>query len=198
MSARFQKAGQKFCLVMILALTLRSSADELPKINPSVQVPLASSIQNNKSDKMRSRLEQLFTWRVSDRLQLSPDDEIKFNEEFKKLSNEKNALALELEGLLEKIAQQKDNDKVTSKLMAEYQKGLKKNADLQIKELKEIKKLFGNRRLVQYVLLKKEMTQKFKDVLSQNPTIEAKNTEHPSPSSSPDEKLKDPEVIQEK
>jgi len=42
---------------------------------------------------MRSRLEQLFIWRVSDRLQLTPDEETKFTEAYKKLSDDRSNLS---------------------------------------------------------------------------------------------------------
>jgi hypothetical protein len=145
------------------------------------------------SEKMHARLEQLFTWRVSDRLRLNPEEEIKFNAEFKKLSIEKTNLTQELDRILEKIEKEKNNDKIISRLLSDYQTCLKKGNDLQIRELQVMKKIFGSRKFIEYILLKREMTQKFKDVLTQNSAQQSKSSANGAATS-----MKDPEVIQEK
>ena len=143
----------------------------------------------DKSEKMKQRLEQLFIWRVSDRLQLTPGEESKFTDQFKKLSEERAKLSQELESTLDKIDKDKENSERTSKLLTDYTSVLRKYNQVQSKEMDVMSKLFGTKKMVQYVLLKREMTQKFKDVLSQQ-----------SSGTKPVEKanLKEPEIIEQK
>lgn len=143
-----------------------------------------SQVKGQKSEKMRQRLEQLFVWRVSDRLQLSTQEENRFSGEFKKLSDEKMKLSQDLDSLLDQMEAAKDDKKKSSDLLREYGVTLKKYTQSQNKELEVMEHLLGPRKMVQYVLLKREMTQKFKDVLTQ--------------SSGSGPVLKEPQVIQEK
>jgi len=145
--------------------------------------------KDEKSEKMRQKLEQLFEWRVSDRLQFSPDEEIKFKDEFKKFSVQKTKLTQELDALIDQIEKKKGDEKSIPKLLNAYEDNLRKGNELQLREIQAMKRMFGNKRLVEYVLLKREMTQKFKDVLTQN-SMQAKASGGPV--------LKEPEVIQEK
>lgn len=170
-----------------------ASGNPAPNSPPQSSETKTHGSQNfdEKSEKMRQRLEQLFAWRVSDRLQFTPDEEQKFNEQFKKLSAEKFKLAQDLDVIMDKIENEKGKDKEASKLLNAYQVNLKKTNDLQLKELQIMKKMFGSKRLVDYVLLKREMTQKFKDVLSQNSSLQAKG-----PGEKPN--LEEPKVTQEK
>jgi hypothetical protein len=140
-----------------------------------------------KTDKMRHRLEQIFVWRVADRLGLSTQEESRFNEEFTKLSHEKSELSRKLEVCLAKLVQDKGNNKAVAKHLDEYRDTLKKYNMLQSREMEVLSRIFKPEKMVEYVLLKQEMTQKFKDVLVQG---SRPGTEKAS--------LKEPEVIQEK
>jgi hypothetical protein len=147
--------------------------------------------KEDKADKMRHRLEQLFIWRVADRLGLSTQEEARFNEEFTKLTHEKSDLQQKLEASLAKIAQDKADKKLAKKNLAEYQSTLKKYNLLQTKEMEVLGQILGPDRMVEYVLLKQEMTQKIKDVLVQGARpASGPGTEKAS--------LKEPEIIQEK
>ncbi|MDZ4676957.1 MAG: hypothetical protein SGI74_05545 [Oligoflexia bacterium] len=147
----------------------------------------AQNSKDDKADKMRQRLEQLFVWRVSDRLQLTPTEEIKFNSEFKKISDKKTQVSNRLESLLDQLEKKKSDTATSTKLLKEYQEVLKQHNALQSNEMEVMGKMFGHKKLVEYVLLKKEMTQKFKDVLTHGQTKAVEN-----------KTFKDPEVIQEK
>ena len=166
---------------IILAIPLGPAAfgDDLPPAGgeaakPAAPVEAKTSAEatfekhHEGSDKMKKRLEELFTWRVSDRLQLSSEEEAKFTDQFKKLSDERAKLYQDMDAVLDKIDREKDNTANATKLLGDYNSILKKMSQVQVKEMDVMTKLFGTKRMIQYVLLKREMTQRFKKVLSSN------------------------------
>ncbi len=140
-----------------------------------------------KTEKMRQRLEQLFIWRVSDRLRLTPEQENHFSSQFKKLTEDRAKLSQSLESLLDQIEKKKVNKKESATLLTEYKAQLKKYNQFQNEELDSMGKIFDSSKMIDYVLLKREMTLKFKDVLVQGSQAKAGNS-----------LLKEPEIIQEK
>jgi hypothetical protein len=147
--------------------------------------------QEEGKEKMRSRLEQLFIWRVSDKLQLTPDEETKFAAEYKKLSEDRADAFHKMDDILNKLSEVKDDKKARAKLLSEYEEASKKSVRVQDNELPAMKKIFTQDQLVEYVLLKREMFHKFRDALATSKTT--------SVADSPDKpKLKEPEVIQQK
>jgi hypothetical protein len=147
--------------------------------------------RDDKTDKMKQRLEQLFVWRVSDRLSLTPSQEQEFSSEFHKISEERSKLSGKMDSLLDDMDKDKQDSSKVAKLLAEYELTLKQYNALQLREMEVMKRVFDSKKLAEYVLLKREMTQKFKDVLSsQNTVSSAKNPDKTN--------LKEPQVIQEK
>jgi hypothetical protein len=138
------------------------------------------------ANKARSRIEELFVWRVSDTLSLSPDVEGKFSSEFKRLSEQKAQLSNELEKLVEDLEKSRD-PKSTETLLKQYKEKLKAHSRIQIDEMESFEKLFGKQKFAQYLVLKRELTQKLKDFVS-----------NPSKSeSSSAKKLQEPKIIQD-
>lgn len=149
--------------------------------------------QEEGREKMRTRLEQLFIWRVSDKLQLTPDEETKFTNAYKKLSEDRSAATHKMEDIATKLSEApKDDKKARAKLLNEYIMANKKYVELQENEMPVMKKIFSSDQLVDYVLLKREMFHKFREALGSAKSTATADT----PESKP--KLKDPEVIQEK
>jgi hypothetical protein len=156
-----------------------------------VATPKARAEEEVK-EKMRSRLEQLFIWRVSDKLQLTPDEETKFTNAYKKLSDDRTAAFRKIDDIVSKLAEQKDDKKARAKLWIEYEDASKKANKVQENEIPTLKKIFTTDQLVEYVVLKREMFHKFREALgSAKSTATAADTPEKA-------KLKEPEVIQEK
>jgi antirestriction protein len=119
------------------------------------------------SQKMRARLEQLFIWRVSDRLHLTSEEEAKFTAEYKRLSDERTQASAKMEDILAKLGDEKVK-KTKVKLLSDYEEVFKKYTDIQQEEMTAMKKLFDTDRLADYVLLKRDMRHRFRDVLAKN------------------------------
>ncbi len=165
-------------LLFLSAITSVSAYSQsqppLPKSGGSVEatpshsvVPLSAE-DSKKPEKMKQRLEQLFMWRVSDRLQLSTSEEMHFEVEYKKISEEKRILRGRSDEVAAQLDQRKADKKLSTKLMQEYLDVMKKLNGLPSKEILMVEKLFGSSKAAEYVLLKREMMKKFKDMLSQD------------------------------
>lgn len=144
------------------------------------------SISAFGANKAKSRLEELFVWRVSDTLSLSPEVETKFSSEFKRLSDKKAQLGKEIEELLVEIEKSKDSGKIESQL-AIYKKKVTDQSRISVEEVETFEKLFGKQKFAQYLVLKRDLTQKLKDFVS-NPSKGDSDTS---------KKLSVPKIIQD-
>lgn len=147
---------------------------------------LSWAVESQKSEKIKDRLEKLFVWRVSDRLGLTPEQEEKFNKKYSDLSSERRVLTGQLTDAMNEMERVKAKSADSDKALKKYREILNKLSTLQQKELDELGKDFGPQKMVEYILLKREMTEKFKDVLTQAPQASGST-----------KTLKEPEVIQE-
>jgi hypothetical protein len=101
---------------------------------------------------------------------LTPQEEAKFTAEYKKLSEERTSLADKIDDTLKSLAATAKTDKKTrAKLLSEYEMATKKMAQIQQSEIPAMKKIFNEDRFVEYVLLKREVLKKFREVLATAP-----------------------------
>jgi hypothetical protein len=142
------------------------------------------------NNKAKSRIEELFVWRVSDSLSLSPEIENKFSEEFKRLSDRKTSLWSEIETLVEQMESTKDPKKIET-LLKEHKAKVAAHSKIQLEEVETFEKLFGKQKFAQYLVLKRELTQKLKDFVS------SPSGSSPKSESSSRKKLQDPKIIQD-
>ncbi|HEX4925388.1 MAG TPA: hypothetical protein VFV50_14945 [Bdellovibrionales bacterium] len=138
------------------------------------------------SEKNRSRLEDLFVWRVSDTLNLSPETENQFKTEFRRLSEKKAQLNREIETLVEELESTKDAKKIEIQLK-EYREKVASQGRILVEEAESFEKLFGKEKFAQYLVLKRELTQKLKDFVSNPPKGEP----------AAPKKMRDPKIIQD-
>lgn len=143
-----------------------------------VQIAVASNLDKNKS-----RVEELFLWRVSDSLGLKPNEEAEFNRIVKKSRESKQALDVKIAETLRKM-ESANSEKEHATLLGEYKKMLKEYNSCQTQELEQLEKLFGPQKLSQYLVLKDKLLAKLKDALTEG-------------KSQTKGKLKDPKVINE-
>jgi hypothetical protein len=149
----------------------------------------------DRADKMRSRLEQLFIWRVSDRLRLSTTEETRFTTEYRKLTEERQHVNQEIDKSLDRLQKARGNKAQLSEALAEYQRHLKKLNALQTQEMEVMGKILNSDRLAEYILLKRELTEKFRDAVAVAPT----GVGNVAPTGgAASEKSQEPQVIQEK
>jgi hypothetical protein len=171
------KSGKSAAFVAVISIGISLSVLSL----------LESSQAANSPSKSRSRIEELFVWRVSDTLGLTPDVESRFSMEFKKLSEKKANLWDELESLLNAIDHEKDPKKLAASL-AKYKKKMILHGKIQIEEFETFEKLFGKEKFAKYLVLKRDLTQKLKDFIS---------TPSRPDSTPPKRQLEEPKVIQD-
>jgi len=121
-----------------------------------------------ESEKARSRLEDLFLWKVSDTLELNTSQEEQFKVEFKRLNEKRSKNAQAMETLLKQFETEKDKEVATiSSSIEKYKKALADYNQLQIEEVKNFRKIFGDKKFAQYLILKRDLTQKLKNLLSE-------------------------------
>ncbi|MGE3975822.1 MAG: hypothetical protein AB7F59_14960 [Bdellovibrionales bacterium] len=125
-----------------------------------------------ESEKARSRLEDLFLWKVSDMLELDTAQEEKFKEAFKRLNEKRSKNSQEMEALLKQFELQKDAPSISGAI-EKYKNALATYNGVQVEEVQTFRKLFGDKKFAQYLILKRDLTQKLKNLLSEPSRLES-------------------------
>ena len=135
-------------------------------------VILQSSAQAAPTGVKATHLEELLIWKVSDELKLKPAEEKSFAEIIKKLNLEKAQLS---ENIQKEISALKDekSEKNLQALLKNHRKSISNYSRLTEKEFDQLSKLLGPQRMSQYLVIKQDITQRIKSLLS---TPENKST----------------------
>jgi len=123
---------------------------------------------NSGVEHAKSRLEELFLWKVSEGLSLKTQEEEHFRGEFKKLSQKRYKISEQIDETLDSMDKAANRKKVTN-LLDRYRTQLKNYNDVQIEEVRVMRRIFGEKRMAQYLIMKRDLTQKLKNMLS-NPS----------------------------
>ncbi|MCX7978747.1 MAG: hypothetical protein N2578_07055 [Bdellovibrionaceae bacterium] len=113
-----------------------------------------------------SRGEELFLWKVADELKLEPKEEKRVRDLLKELSALKAGLVAESERLLATMKSEKDKRKFSTHI-GRYRELQQKIAEISLKEVDGMKKLLGPERTAQYFVLKQELAQKVKTLITE-------------------------------
>ncbi|WP_246845333.1 hypothetical protein [Bdellovibrio sp. NC01] len=148
----------------------------------TVQTQIARAETSDK----KNQLEELFIWKLSDELKLSPVEEKKFTDIVKDLNRKKADLNNELQEITEKMSKAANTKKREEQLVA-YRKTLQSYNHISEEEFDKLKPLLGADRFVQYLQIKQDLTKRIKSMLA-NP--EAPKTDKKN--------LPAPKVIEEK
>jgi hypothetical protein len=133
----------------------------------------------------RNQLEELLIWKLSDELKLNSAEEKKFSEILKKLNENKADLNQSLQKSIEAMSKA-STPKAKEAELTLYRKLVQNYAKLSEQEIDQLKPLLGVDRMVQYLNVKQDLTNKIKTLLSSE---NSSNGTKPLPS---------PKIIEEK
>lgn len=136
----------------------------------------------------KAKLEELFIWKMSDELSLVPDEEKKFTEKIKNLNQKKSDLNAQMQDLMQSMQKAKTDAEKNKKLL-KYKKYLQAYNRLSEEEFDAMKSLLGAKRLVKYLEVKQDLTNRLKSLLANPDSAPA-----PKKSSTP---LPSPRIIEE-
>ncbi len=141
-----------------------------------------------QTSEKRNQLEELFIWKMSDELKLSPVEEKKFTEIVKGLNKRKADLNHSLLESVEKMSKAA-NTKKREEELTHYRKTLQSYNHVSEEEFDKLKPLLGADRFVQYVQIKQDLTNRIKSMLANPEASSTKSEKKPLPA---------PKVIEEK
>ena len=134
----------------------------------------------------RNQLEELLIWKMSDELKLSTTEEKKFSDIVREINKRKAQYNQELQASVEKMSKAKTG-KAKDEELTLYRKSLQNYGRMSEEEFDKLKPLLGPERMVQYLQIKQDLTNRIKTMLT-NPEVSPKATK-PLPS---------PKLIEEK
>lgn len=141
-----------------------------------------------QTSEKRNQLEELFIWKMSDELKLSPAEEKKFTDIVKDLNKKKADLNHSLLESVERMTKA-TNTKKREEELTQYKKTLQAYNRVSEEEFDKLKPILGTDKLVQYMHIKQELTTRIKSMLA-NPDSLSTKTEKKI--------LPPPKVIEEK
>ncbi len=119
-----------------------------------------TSFASGEVEARKTRIEDIFIWKMSDELKLTAAEE----KEFTDISRELNKKKLELNKKIQDLVQSL-NDKSTESNLREYKKLIQQYNQISITEFDKIKKIFGSKKFISYLKVKNELNTKMKSIL---------------------------------
>lgn len=138
----------------------------------------------SESENQVKKFEDLFIWKISDELKLTPQEEKTVSEVIRESNKKKAASNVELELLYKKLKEE-TTESGRKATFAKIRATLKSQLTVNIDELDRLNKGIGLKKLGQYLELKRDLAEKIKGIWIQN---EKKGGNHLPP----------PKVIEEK
>jgi hypothetical protein len=124
---------------------------------------LNAAAQNN-------RVEQILVWKVSEELGLSAKEEKKLSEIVSKINEKKSTFSSAIENNLRDLREAVKANKKTNLFVKLHTENLQKLNQLNLDEIKEVRKALGEVRLARYLLIKSDLSQRVKMLLQSNTT----------------------------
>ncbi len=141
---------------------------------------------NAAQEKNRQRLDELFLWKLSESLNLKPEEEAQLKRVMKEIKEERAKRLADIEDLLKRMQSEKDKAKRTA-LLPEYRTKLQKLNESHIDELDQLEKILGPDRMPEYVLAKEKLVDRIKGALADS-----------SRDNSLKSKVQNPKIIEQK
>ena len=132
----------------------------------------------------KNQLEDLFIWKMSEELKLSPVEEKRFTDTVKTLNQKKSDLNKELQDSLANMAKA-ETDKQKAEQLKNYKRTLHAYNVVSEEEVEKIQGMLGAARTIQYLQIKQDLTNRIKTMLT-------------TPEGSKAKPLPAPKVIEEK
>lgn len=134
-------------------------------------ISLNTFASDNATEARKTHLEDIFIWKMSDELKLSAKEEKAFTEVLKKLNKEKSELNKKIQMMADDL-----NDNTSEATLKTYKKLIQDYNQCSIKEFEAIQKLLGNKKFVQYIKVKNELSNKMKSILIGEKVSEKRET----------------------
>lgn len=147
--------------------------------------PVMTGVSDSTITSKKNYLEDIFIWKISDELKLSPKEEKLFSETTKKLNKKKFELMKEIQASVATFG-----DKTGEGDLKKYRHLLQEYNQLSVEEFDSVKKIFSPQKMVQYLKVKSELNTKMKSLLAGDSGDDK--------SSATNKKIPKPQVIIEK
>lgn len=145
-----------------------------------------------------NRIEDLFVWKISEELKLSVKEEKDLTILIHDLNKRKLVATDYVQSVIVQMAQENNFSKKKSgskKLLQEYQRALQKYNDIALDEVRLIQKIFTADKATKYFVIKSELSQKIRNLLSTPERAQDRSTGPVRPEVS--KKLPEPKIIEE-
>ncbi|XGC81480.1 hypothetical protein ACES2L_03150 [Bdellovibrio bacteriovorus] len=138
---------------------------------------------SSQAAEKNQQLEELLIWKMSDELKLGSVEEKKFSELIKQLNKRKSEIGQSLNESIQSMSKAV-TPKQKEEGLAKYRKHLQNYGKVSEEEFDRLKTLLGNERMIQYLAIKQDLTNRIKTMLVR-----------PEANSKPSKSLPQPKVI---
>lgn len=116
------------------------------------------SLNVSASDKNRQRIQELFIWKVSDQLELTPEEDKAFRTIIEELNNKKQEASIKMKATVRALEKAKD-EKTRVQLLGKYESELQTYLATQTEEISKLQKLFDAEKMSKYLVVKAKLTE---------------------------------------
>jgi hypothetical protein len=125
---------------------------------------VASSVEASQ-EKNRQRLDELFLWKLSESLNLKPQEEASLRKVMKDIKDERAKRTADVDETL-KLMQVEKTPAKRAELLTQYRSRLMRLNESQVEELDQLEKILGAERMPEYILAKEKLVDRIKDALA--------------------------------
>lgn len=129
-------------------------------------------------DKSRQRIQELFIWKVSDHLGLSPELDTQFRKIIEDLNDKKLKASIAMKANIEALEKAKTEDN-RKKILSEYEKNLNEYLGVQKTELEKLGEIFDEERMAKYLIVKAKLTENLRVLIGSGSSTKKKKLAKP-------------------
>ncbi|MCK6600135.1 MAG: hypothetical protein L6Q37_17355, partial [Bdellovibrionaceae bacterium] len=118
--------------------------------------------KNNQQKKLK--LEDLLIWKMLDELKLTPEQEQKITVVIKNLNKKKSENSEKIEQLTKQFIKEA-NVSLKEKILLDLKKAYQQHSVINLEELDTVKKTIGIKKLAEYLDIKKDLSEKMKNLI---------------------------------
>lgn len=130
------------------------------------------------SDKSRQRIQELFIWKVSDHLGLSPEQDTKFRKIIEDLNDKKLKASIAMKANIDSLEDAKTEEK-RKEILSEYEKNLNEYLGVQKNELERLGEIFDEERMAKYLIVKAKLTENLRVLIGSGNSTKKKKLAKP-------------------
>ena len=150
--------------LIIFIFLIKNEAVLAASASQNIGAPTTNVDTEKNNQQKKLKLEDLLIWKMLDELKLTPDQEQKITVVIKNLNKKKSDNSEQIELLTKKFIKEA-NVSLKEKILLDLKKAYQQHSIINNEELDNVKKAIGIKKLAEYLDIKKDLSEKMKNLI---------------------------------